>query len=69
MKYSVIANHRFIHNNEDITVKFLDNSGVIILDNNSNEYLLPGDLSNEACAFYALKRIEYIKTNLLKKSA
>jgi hypothetical protein len=64
----LLETHRYINeeNREDLTFKFYSDNTISIYDNNNEEYLRPKNLSKMAYAFYALKRIDYIKNYVLK---
>jgi hypothetical protein len=65
----LLESHRYISsdiNGEDLTFKFYDDNTLSIYDNENERYLQPKELSKKAYAFYALKRIDYVKKHVLK---
>ncbi|ANE47773.1 hypothetical protein SY83_17455 [Paenibacillus swuensis] len=49
---------------KDLTFKFYPDGSVTIMDNESQTYLKPGDLTGASLDFYIRKRIRFIKVML-----
>lgn len=52
----------------DLTFKFFSDGSVRIIDNNTEQELMPKDLTGVCLDYYVRKRIEMIKTKIYKSA-
>lgn len=60
-------NFRFVErgrSSRDLTFKFYDDGRLVIINNDTEEVVKPGDLRSDSRDFYVRKRIAFIKNQL-----
>ncbi|RJX37712.1 hypothetical protein D3P09_22350 [Paenibacillus pinisoli] len=60
-------NFRFVErgrSSRDLTFKFYDDGRLVIINNDTEEVIKPGDLRSDSRDFYVRKRIAFIKNQL-----
>jgi len=60
-------NFRFVErgrSSRDLTFKFYDDGRLVIINNDTEEVIKPGDLRSDSRDFYVRRRIAFIKNQL-----
>jgi hypothetical protein len=60
----IYQNYRYINQDVDYTFRFYPNGHVVIMNNATNEIVLPKQLSGSCLQFFARKKIQFIKQQL-----